>query len=72
MIKVTNVVIEKYHPKQVKVSLIADTKAEVIAIKNDGSSVVGLQAGDIMTFGSTCLCVNGDFGILKSDGTWQF
>lgn len=59
-------------PRNVKATLIADTKDEVEAIGNDGSTVDGLRDGDILEFGSTCLCVDGSFGILGSDGNWTF
>lgn len=58
--------------REVRVSLVADTKAEVIAIGANGSNVSGLQSGDKMTLGSTCLCANCDFGVLNSSGVWTF
>lgn len=58
--------------RKIIASLVADTKAEVIAIGANGSTVNGLQTGDTMLLGSTCLCANGDFGILNSSGVWTF
>ena len=59
-------------PRKVKANLIADKKEEVEAIGNDGSTVDGLREGDILEFGSTCLCIDGSFGMLGSNGNWTF
>lgn len=58
--------------RRVIVSLVADTKEEVIAHGTSGAGVERLQPNDVMQFGSTCLCATGDFGILNSEGVWQF
>lgn len=76
MIKLTGISVEGIDKitgaKIAKVSLSSDTKDEVVAIGDDGSTVDGLSAGDKMTLGSTCLCATGDFGILNSSGVWTF
>lgn len=54
------------------VQMVADTKEEVNAIGTDGSTVVGLKKDDIISFGSTCITTSGDFGILKSNGSWNW
>lgn len=58
--------------RYVLATLVADTSDEVIAHGTSGVGVVNLQANDIMTFGSTCLCVDGKFGMLDSNGNWSF
>lgn len=74
MIKLNGISVEEVSAdkRKVKVSLVADTKDEVIAIGKDGSTVVGLKDGDEMTLGSTCLCATGDFGLINSNGNWTF
>lgn len=54
--------------KTVKVALYADAKADV----TDNMEVEGLLPGYALVAGSTCLCANKDFGMLKTDGTWQW
>lgn len=56
----------------VQVSLIADTKEEVIANGIDCVNIVGLNATDEIVFGSDCLTVNKEFGMLDSLGNWKF
>lgn len=74
MIKITGYSVEKdiAGAREVRASLVADTKDEVVEIGSDGSTVVGLMNGDKLTLGSTCLCANCDFGVLNSSGTWTF
>lgn len=74
MIKVDSMTLEGFNEngRNVKASLIADTKDEVIAIGNDAATVAGLTDGDKLTLGSTCFCANADFGILNSEGVWTF
>lgn len=77
MIKCSSKIIESYptvtdEPMKVEASLKADTSAEVISLGNIADGVVGLVDGTILSFGSTCLTADGDFGMLDSTGTWQF
>lgn len=58
--------------RYVLATLVADTSDEVIAHGTSGVGVVNLQSNDVMTFGSTCLCVDGKFGMLNSSGVWEF
>jgi hypothetical protein len=58
--------------RYVLATLVADTCDEVIAHGTSGNGVVNLQKNDVMTFGSTCLCVDGKFGMLDSNGVWSF
>lgn len=53
-------------------TLVADNKDEVIAHGTSGNGVVNMQKCEIMTFGSTCLCVDGKWGMLDSVGEWKF
>jgi len=55
-----------------EVSLKADTQAEVISMGAIASGVEFLEDGTHLSMGSTCLCANCDFGVLKSDGSWEF
>lgn len=58
--------------KFVRVSLWADTEAEVAGVTT-GADIEGLTAKDILTMGSTCLtATEGSFGRLGSDGVWNF
>jgi len=58
--------------RKVDVFLVADTNTEVLAIGTNGTTVVGLEAGDEIQFGSMCLTASGHFGILDSSGAWKF
>ena len=58
--------------RYVLATLVADTSDEVIAHGTSGVGVENLQPNDVMTFGSTCLCVDGKFGMLNSSGVWEF
>lgn len=58
--------------RYVLATLVADTPAEVVEHGTSGRGVVGLQPNDVMTFGSTCLCVSGEFGMLNSNDEWVF
>lgn len=76
MIKIKSIITEDYNTpgvddgKTILVSLVADAKEEVIALGNDASSLTGHP--DTFAFGSTCLTVTKDFGILDSTGNWNF
>ncbi len=75
MIKATNFSLENDKDgigKTVRASLVADTSAEVTAQGTSGDGIIGLSKDDTLSFGSTCLCKNGDFGMLGSDGQWTF
>ena len=74
MIKATDSQFEKNEngQRQVLATLVSDTSDEVIAHGTSGTGIIGLQANDVMTFGSTCLCVDGKFGMLNSAGNWEF
>lgn len=63
---------EMEKPRLVKASLVADTKEEVIAIGTDATTIQNLRETDTLDFGSTCLCTDGSFGILDSNGEWKF
>ena len=53
-------------------SLVADTKDEVLSHGTSGKGIKGLQSNDIMQFGSTCLVVTGEFGMINSKNEWVF
>lgn len=74
MIKATDSDYEKDDGRNryVLATLVADTSDEVIAHGTAGTGIIGLQSNDVMTFGSTCLCVDGKFGMLNSSGNWEF
>ena len=74
MIKATDSQFEKNEngQRQVLATLVADTSDEVIAHGASGEGILYLQPNDVMTFGSTCLCVDGKFGMLNSSGVWEF
>lgn len=77
MIKCSSKIIETYptvddEPMKVEASLKADTSAEVTAMGYVADGVEGLVDGTIISFGSTCLTADGDFGMLDSSGVWQF
>ena len=74
MIKCKDYVVDGYKNGKtaVRASLVADNSAEVVAIGTNANTVEGLTDNNIMSFGSTCLTVNGDFGQLDSSGNWVF
>lgn len=75
MIKQTGYVIEddkKTEEREIRASLVADNKEEVIANGASCRGILGLMYNDKLTLGSTCLCATGDFGILDSEGNWHF
>ena len=74
MIKATDSVYETDDGvnRYVLATLVSDTSDEVIAHGTSGVGVINLQPNDVMTFGSTCLCVDGKFGMLNSSGVWEF
>lgn len=74
MIKVKRLDVDKTTEfgRVVDVFLVADTADEVKAIGNDGSTVVGLKANDVIALGSTCMIASGGFGTINSNGTWTF
>lgn len=51
--------------------MVADTKEEVQNITED-TKISGIADNEIMTLGSSCMTVNGDYGMLGSDGHWTF
>lgn len=58
--------------RYVLATLVSDNADEVIAHGTSGQGVEGLQSNDIMTFGSTCLTVDGKFGMINSANEWKF
>ena len=57
--------------KSAKVSLIADTKSDVVSMQL--SDIIGLPKGiESLEFGSTAMTTSMEMGMLKSDGTWNF
>lgn len=58
--------------RYVLATLVADDADEVIAHGTSGEGIENLQSNDVMTFGSTCLTVNGRFGMLNSANVWEF
>lgn len=76
MIKVdpSTIVIEEYKDdgRYVRCSLMSDNKDEVDAIGNDGSKVKGLQKNDKLTLGTSCMTSTMDYGILDSEGSWNW
>ena len=73
MIKAIEKTFEKFEgeKKLVRASLVADTKEEVQNITED-TKISGIADNEIMTLGSSCMTVNGDYGMLGSDGHWTF
>jgi len=53
-------------------SLMSDTSDEVIAIGNDGSTVVGLDSTIRIAPFSTCFTKDKELGVLGSDNQWTF
>lgn len=61
-----------YSDKKCTADLVADTKDEVIAMGSTTKGVEFLADGYTLLLGSTCMTAQGDFGILGSDGNWNF
>ena len=63
-----------YHsdPYVVKVECYADTKEEVEQATTEDWVEAGVLPDYELRAGSTCFTGNKEFGILKSDGTWNF
>ena len=55
------------NPNSYKVSLFADTKAEVGV-----SPIVGLPENATIEIGSTVMTASGELAFMKSDGTWNW
>lgn len=55
-----------------KVSLDADTAAEVIAIGTNPATVQGMAADTVIAPFSSAFTADQKLGILGSDGTWNF
>lgn len=74
MVKVQDLTVEsiKDGRRNVLVSLFADTKAEVIACSSSGANVMGLNADDIIVLGSSAMCADGNFGLIDSNGNWNW
>ena len=74
MVKVQSIKIESITDdnKHIVASLIADTKEDVIACGTSGANIVGLTAEHILTLGSTAFCADSNFGILDSNGNWNW
>ena len=74
MVKLLDLAIEsiKDSKRNVRANLVADTKDEVIACGTSGANIVGLTADDTMVLGSMAICADGGFGILSSNGQWNF
>ncbi len=77
MIKCSSYTVEKRPNSQdettiVEASLKADTSAEVSTMGATCDGVVGLEDGTVLSMGSTCLTADGNFGMLDSQGAWQF
>ncbi len=74
MIKVDEIEkIEKYDggKRYVKVSLTADTKAEVLEMGTDGSLVKGLLDMDVIAAHSTAFTADKKLLVLDSAGVWH-
>lgn len=67
------VVVEKREngKKYIKCDLLADNASEVIAIGNDGGTVLGLDANTVITMGSTAFTSEKELLIMDSNGTWK-
>lgn len=57
--------------RYVKVSVTADTAAEIKAAGTDGSVVRDLLDMDVMTAHSTCFTADQELLVLGSDGVWK-
>lgn len=58
--------------RRVVATLVSDTSEEVIAHGTSGKGIENLQPNDVMTFGSTCMTVDGKWGMLNSANKWKF
>lgn len=75
MIKCTDYVLEGFTlsgKTEVRASLVADNKAEVLANGVDASNISGISDDSVLTLGSTCMTADGDYGILDSSSAWHF
>lgn len=70
----STIVVEEYKDgnRYVRCDLISDNSEEVDAIGNDGSKVKGLQKNDKLTLGTSCMTSTMDYGLLNSDGEWNW
>jgi hypothetical protein len=74
MVKVSGLIVESIEngKRNVVVSLVADTKDEVNACGASGENVKGLNADDVIVLGSSALCADGNFGLISSNGQWNW
>ena len=74
MVKVIGMTVESIQDgkRNVVVSLMADTQAEVTACGASGAHIAGLTADDTIVLGSTAFCVDGSFGMINSSGVWNW
>ena len=68
MIKVDS--IDNMGENKYKVSLFADTKAEVQTATSE--DIKGFPAGGIIEQGSSVLTASAELAFMKSDGTWNW
>lgn len=77
MIKVDGKIeIEEYNfngnpnSRLVRCDLIADNIAELAAIGDDGSTVLGLRPGDVLSFGCNAMDTSYNIAMMSSGGVW--
>ena len=74
MVKVDSLIVEKIENgvRYVKAGLIADTKSEVVACGSTGANIEGLNPTDNLVLGSTAMCADGNYGMINSNGNWNW
>lgn len=74
MVKVLDLTVESISNgrRNVVVSLAADSSSEVDACGCVGTNIIGLTDKDDIVLGSTALCADGNFGMINSNGTWNW
>ena len=68
MIKVTAMTNTDQNENSYKVSLFADTKAEM----SGTPTIIGLPSDAAIEMGSVCMTASGEVAFMKSDGTWNW
>ena len=75
MVKLTSLVVESVNDNGVRnviVSLVADTPEDVNPCGASGKNITGLRDTDNIVLGSTALCADGSFGMINSNGVWNW
>ena len=69
MVKVSKIVVDE-QTKEAKVSLEADTRAEMTGLSTD--DIVGFPKGYTIAFMSDVFTSSAEMAFMKSDGTWNW